>query len=350
MQEAERIVKVGIVGLGTGKKHHIPGYKSHPNAKIVAIADQNDELLQKIGQAENIPGRYHHLEDMLANEKLDIVSICLPNFLHRSSVKFALEHGCNVLCEKPMAMNTAEAEDMLQCARRTGKRLMINFSSRTNPHAHAMKELVDNGSIGDIYFVRSIWLRRRRLPGFGGWFGDRHFSGGGPIIDLGVHRLDLALYLMGFPEVDYVMASTYNYLGNEMAQAANKKFNVEDFGVALIRFKNGATLELEASWAANIKEREHISTRVLGKKGGMLYHNIGDSYDANLEYFTEIDGAHFDSQIHNPVNGAHSNMYNFVEAILHNTPHSPTAEQGVAVMRILDAIYESATKNMPVKL
>ena len=170
---------------------------------------------------------------MIRNEKLDIVSVAVPNNQHMELTIAALEAGANVLCEKPMAMNEEEAQKMLDTAKRCGKKLGIDFSYRFNPQSRAMKSMIEQGALGEIYYGRSVWLRRRGIPGMaantfntgkgktapmGSWFFDKQQSGGGPLIDLGVHRLDLALWLMGYPKPVWVMASTYAKFGPEMGR------------------------------------------------------------------------------------------------------------------------------------
>lgn len=349
MSKTDRIIRCGVVGLGVGRRRHIEGYRTHPNAEVVAIADTDPKRIQDVGDAFHIKGRYPSLTEMLKHEKLDVVSIATPNLYHKPQTVEALRAGCHVLCEKPMALSAEDAEDMIVTAKECGRRVMINFSSRTSEEAVAMKAAVDAGMLGHIYYARSTWMRRRRLPGFGGWFGQKALSGGGPLIDIGVHRLDLALWLMGFPKPTWVMGSTYDYIAQDIAKREGKKFDVEDLAVAMIKFENGATLELEASWCANIKEREHLSTRLLGTKAGILHHNIGDVYDSFAELYLEKDGCQYDMMLHPPVPNAKSNMYHFVDAILNDRPHMAGPEEGLEVMKILDAIYKSAELGEPVR-
>ena len=350
MREFKGKLRCGVVGLGVGKRRHIEGYRTHPNAEVVAIADLDPARLEDVGNAYGIDKRYPTLTDMLRHEKLDVISIATPNKLHMPQTVEALEAGCHVLCEKPMALTEKDGLKMIEASKRTGKRVMINFSTRISPEAYAIKRAVDAGTLGDIYFARSIWMRRRRLPGFGGWFGKKELSGGGPLIDIGVHRLDLAIWLMNFPKPTWVMGATYDPIAQEIARKEGKEYDVEDLAVAMIKFENGATLELEASWCSHIKEREHVSTRLLGTKGGILHHNIGDVYDSFADIYLEKDGCQYDMRLHPPVPDVHVNMYNLIEAIIKDKPHDCTPEQGLYNMRILDAIYKSAETNKPVRI
>jgi predicted dehydrogenase len=338
-----------VIGLGMGR-HHIAGYQNHPFAQVVAISDIDPARLQEIGDKYNISRRYTSAEQMLQDGKLDVVSIATPNKFHNPLALACYEAGCHVLCEKPMAMSAAEGREMLAAAQKAGKRLMINFSYRFTEQSMALKQQVDMGTIGDVYFARTIWHRRRGLPGFGGWFGQKELSGGGPLIDLGVHRIDLALWLMGYPKPVWVLGSTYNPISSTLAAKRNAKFDVEDLAVGLVKFDNGATLEVEASWAANIKESELMETRLYGTLGGLVQRNLDETYKFEAELYVEREGAHFDMKLHPPVPPVSTPMYHFIDSIVNDKPHIATGEEGLLVMEILDALYMSAAEGMPVKI
>lgn len=342
-------LKVGVIGLGMGR-HHIAGYQGHPAAQVVAIADVDEKRLSDIGDKYNIPKRYTSPEEMLSKEKLDVVSVATPNKFHMPLTIAAIEAGCHVLCEKPMAMSAGEARQMLAAAEKAGKRIMINFSYRFTEQSMALKAQVDAGILGEVYFGRTVWHRRRGLPGLGGWFGQKELSGGGPLIDLGVHRLDLALWLMGYPRPVWVLGSTYNPISSELAKASNAKFDVEDLAVGLIKFDNGATLEVEASWAANVKESELMETRLYGTKAGLVQRNYDETYKFEAEIYLEKAGAHFDMKLHPPMQPVPTAMAHFIDCLLNGTPHTATGEEGLLVMEILDAIYRSAAEGKPVKV
>ncbi len=342
-------LRVGVIGLGMGRAH-IKGWQEHPNVEVVAIADPDAVRLDKVGTEFGVAGRYASAEAMLAAEQLDVVSVCTPNKFHKELTLAALAAGCHVLCEKPMAMNAVEGRAMLDAAQAAGKRLMINFSYRFSAASRALKTQVDAGLFGDFYYGRSVWHRRRGMPGFGGWFGTKALAGGGPLIDLGVHRLDLALWLMGYPQPTWVMGSTYNPIASALAQQAGKTFDVEDLAAGFIRFENGATLALEASWAANIQEAELMETRLLGTQAGLLQKNLHEGYTFDAHVFTEVNGAPVNMHLCPPTAEAKSAMYDYAEAILTGQPHPAGGDQGLVVMEILDALYESARTGAPVKI
>ena len=342
-------LRVGVIGLGMGR-HHIAGYQTHPQAEVVAVAEPDAARLKEIGDKFSVPNRYASAEEMLAQEQLDIVSIATPNKFHHSLTLAAFKAGCHVLCEKPMAMNAAEARAMLAASKAAGKRLMINFSWRFTEQSFAMKAETDAGLLGDIYFGRTVWHRRRGLPGFGGWFGQKALSGGGPLIDLGVHRLDLALWLMGYPKPVWVMGKTYNPIAAELAAQKGALYDVEDLAAAMITFDTGASLVVEASWAANISEREQMETRLYGTKAGLVQRNTQEGYTFEAEIYLERNGSHYNMNLHGPAKAVPKPMAHFVESILNDTPHIATGEEGLRVMEILDAIYASAGQGQPVRV
>ncbi|MDE2457201.1 MAG: Gfo/Idh/MocA family oxidoreductase [Burkholderiales bacterium] len=342
-------LRVGVVGLGIGRKH-IQGWREHAGAEVVAIADPDAGRLEAVGAEFGIEARYPSAAAMLAAGPLDVVSVCTPNKFHLEVALAAFEAGAHVLCEKPIALNADEGQAMVDAARRAGRRLMINFSYRFSAASRGLKAQVDAGVFGDFYFGRSVWHRRRGLPGFGGWFGTKALSGGGPLIDLGVHRLDLALWLMGHPKPAWVLGSTHDPIARALAEQSGKTFDVEDLAAALIRFDNGATLVLEASWAANIQEAEQIETRLLGTEAGLVQKNLNEGYEFDAHIFTERHGAALDIHLHPPAQPAPSGMHDFAQAILSGEPHPAPGEDGLVVMQILDAIYASARSGEPVRI
>jgi predicted dehydrogenase len=346
-----RKLRVGVIGLGMGGAHAV-NYKKHPGVELVALADLDEVRLKKRAGEFGVSACYTDAGDMLAKEGLDLVSIATPNALHKPLTFQALKAGCHVLCEKPMAMNAGEAREMIKAAKQAKRRLMINFSTRFNPAAWAMKKEVDSGNVGDIYFSRTVWLRRRGMPGFGGWFGQKKLAGGGPLIDLGVHRLDLALWLMGYPKPVWVMGSTYDHLASAIAKEQGKSFDVEDFAAAMIRFENGATLELEASWAGHIRSGELMETRVLGTKGGMLHTHFDETkpYEWGLEIYNDRNGFQTTSRVGQGLAPVPTAMSHLVDCILEDKPHMATGEEGLVVQELLDAIYASAAKGKPIQL
>ena len=335
-------LRLGVVGLGMGLGH-ARGYMSHPQVDLVALCDMDANKLAAEASTLGVSQTYGDAVEMFDRAELDAVSIAVPNKLHAPLTIAAFEHGLHVLCEKPMARTAEEAEEMLIAARKAHKNLMINFSFRFSDMSFALKEQVDAGVLGDIYFGRSVWHRRRGLPNLGGWFGIKDMSGGGPLIDLGVHRLDLALWLMGYPEPVSVSGSTYDPIARKIAEDEGKMFDVEDLACGLIKFANGATLVLEASWALNISENEHMVTSLYGTHGGLVQRNKGGGYEFEAELYTTEGRNHFTKKLDRRTASAPSSYAEFVNSILEERQPIATGDHGLKVMRILDGIYKSAS-------
>lgn len=334
-------IRIGIVGLGIGS-HHLERFKNLPGCCVVAIADSNRERLSAVGTKHGIDQRFESADEMLERAALDAAVVATPNKFHAPIALAALRRGLHVLCEKPMAMNVGEAQAMKAAADHAGRRLMINFSYRFSGMSAALKHQVEAGAVGDIYFGRTVWHRRRGMPGFGGWFGDRELAGGGPLIDLGVHRIDLALWLMGHPEPAAVSGSTYNVIARRIAAEQKKLFTVEDLACGIVKFRNGATLMVEASWALNINEPEHMVTSLYGSKGAIVQRNTGGGYQMHAELYLEEAGNLFTKTFDSTTVPAPSAQEEFLACIRENRPPSAGAEDGIRVQKILDGLYASA--------
>ena len=260
-------LKIGIIGTGGISEVHIEGYKKHADAEVYALCDINKERAEASAKRHGVPLErvFTDKAEMLrAVPELDAVSVCTWNNEHAPCTIAALKAGKHVLCEKPMAMNSKEAMAMKAAAEKAGKLLMIGFVRRHGNDAKLVKDFVDNGHFGDIYYAKAAYLRRNGNPG--GWFSDKARSGGGPLIDLGVHVIDFVRYVMGNPQPVSVYGATFHKLGNRAnlkttkgylaadAKADTKEIcDVEDLATALIRFDNGAVLSVEASFSLNIK-------------------------------------------------------------------------------------------------
>lgn len=330
-------------------RNHALRYRDCPEAELVALCDVDAERVARVAEETNPLRTYTDYRELLADAEIDAVSVALPNALHAPVSIQALEAGKHVMCEKPLAMNSAQAEEMVATARRLGRTLMVHFNVRFNPTSQAVKRAIDEGKVGDIYFARSVWHRRRGIPKLGGWFTTKELSGGGAMIDIGVHRLDLALWLMGYPKVVSVSGSTYSYLGKQLGQRQGKVFDVDDLAAAFIRFENGATFMMETSWASNTEKREDQWTQLFGVQGGALIRNLNEGYEFEARVFRDVDGEVVGEVPETP-DPLETAQQHFCRAILNGTEPMATGEQGLNVMRILDAIYESARTGTEVRL
>ena len=337
MQES---LHVGVVGLSMGR-YHIERYRQHPGVKVQAVCDMDLQLAERTAADFGISQAFSSFEEFLAKADIQAVSIVVPNYLHKPFAIAAMEHGLHVLCEKPMALNTEEALEMQAKVRETGRKFMIHFNQRYRPEHLYFRKVIESGELGSIYYASAGWRRMRYIPGLGGWFTQKKFSGGGPLIDLGVHMLDLTRWMIGRPRALTVCASTFGHLGNQIAAARGKAFDVEDLATALIRFDNGVTLHLEVSWALNFERREKIYLEMSGTGGGLSSVNF-DYKDKDISIFREQDGVVTRSEPLTFPPEYENAQQHFANCILRDCEPEASAEDGVEIMRILDAIYESA--------
>ena len=343
-------LKVAMIGVGNISESHIPAYLANPNVELYAFCDLNRERLEEKGKRFGVTRLYTSEEEMLRGlPELDAVDICVWNCNHAPCAIMALNAGKDVLCEKPMATSAAEAEQMLEAARRNGRHLQIGFVCRFGRDCAVVEDFRDQGLLGELYFAKAHYLRRHGSPG--GWFSDKAYSSGGPLIDLGVHVIDLTRYLMGNPRPVSVYGVTYDKLLDRpgckdaldygaSSPTGEQVFNVEDLAVALIRYENGAALEVETSYSLNLRE-DRYSMELFGTKGGVRL-------NPQLEFYTEINGYMSNVQLANAEQYSdESHMFDdeinhFVDCVLNGTPCRAPAEDGVQIMRILEAVYESA--------
>ncbi len=350
-------LKVGLIGLGgICRSAHMRGYAQMDNIEIAAICDilpRKINAFQKEFHLENVPA-FTDYKDLLQVEGLDFVDICTPNYLHSVIAVEALEQGLHVFCEKPDAVSVAEAQRMMAAAEKSGKKLMVMRNNRYRKTARYVKNFIEEGKMGEIYCGRCGWQRRRGIPGKGGWFTTKEQSGG-PLIDLGVHMIDLAIWLMGNPTPVAVSACTYakfadNKVSDSVHSAFGEKkddgiFDVEDLAMGFIRFDNGACLQIEFSWASNI-EKENVFVELRGTKAGMEFKDNG------VKIFTETEGVLEDLQPKiTDVPGIHGeNLRHFADVLMNGAEPDFTPIQGVNMIKILEAMYKSAETGFEVRL
>jgi predicted dehydrogenase len=342
-------VKVAVIGVGMGKAH-AEYYQRCPEAELVALCDRDANRLAEVAGILGVSQTFTDAEELFRLPGLQAVSVALPNFLHAPVTIAALNAGLHVLCEKPLAMNATEAAEMVAAAHRAGRRLMVHFNTRFNETSQLVKQAVDNGELGDIYFARALWHRSRGIPGMGGWFTQKQLAGGGALIDIGVHRIDLVLWLMGFPRVRSVSSSTYRHLGQQLAHRQGKEFDVEDLAAGFIRFENGASLTFEISWASQAEKREDMCTHLMGMAGGAIIRNLDEGYHMEARLLKDVGGALVEAAPMTHLPGLETAQAHFVHCIQQGRETMAPGEHGLAVMRVLDAIYESARTGREVLL
>lgn len=354
-------LKVAVIGIGgIAKNRHLPAWDRMENAEVVALCDIKEERAQEAAQKYGIPAIYTDYRDVLEIEGLDAIDICTPNLYHSIIAYDALKKGINVFSEKPDAVSVAEAEKMKAAAEESGKVLMVMRNNRYWLTSEFLKKYIEDGKMGEIYTARCGWRRRRGIPGRGGWFTTKELSGGGPLIDLGVHMIDLAIWLMGNPTPVAVSGCTYNKFANsdDVSDSAESKygdknlggtFDVEDLAMGFIRFDNGACMQIEFSWASNI-ESEKYFVELRGDKAGASW----SSEDQKLKIFTEEYGTTVDylPNINNDLGVMihEANLIHFADVLLNGTEPMFVPQQGVDMIKILEAMYKSAEEGKEIRI
>ena len=337
-------LKYGCVGAGgIADWKHLKGYSAIERVEIRAICDPNIKAAERLAEKYNIPEVYEDYNEMLEKSELDFISVCTPNCFHMPVTVRALEKGVHVHCEKPLAMNAEEAQMIVDAKDKYGKKVMAALNNRFTNEAFFVKKYAEEGLFGEIYHAKCGWRRRRGIPGKGGWFTSKKMSGGGPLIDLGVHFMDLVMYFMDFPSPVTVTGETYSRFAENTSRnswsygsSGDGTYDVEDLAVGFVKLANGATVDFEFSWASNI-EKEYNYYELLGTKGGASYK------DGQLKLFSEILDTCVDIF---PNTGypkrALDEFEHFIECIVCGKEPLAPPEQAVKLMKIIDGTYESA--------
>lgn len=344
------VVNVGVIGAGSISDFHLDAYRQHPDARLAAICDLNADRAREKALKYGIPHVYTDYRELLNNPEIDAVSICTWNNTHAEISIAALRAGKHVLVEKPLCRTVEEALEIERAVRETGNILQVGFVRRYDDNARMIKAFLQSGEFGEIYYAKASCIRRNGNPG--GWFADIERSGGGPLIDIGVHVIDLCWYLMGRPKVSTISANTYRKLGNRgnikylsayrAADYDARHNTVEDMANALIRFENGASLMVDVSFTLHAK-RDETYIKLYGEKGGFELEPetiiVTEKHDVILNTIPQTDHASFS------FHGAFANeIAHFVSCVQTGSrPESPV-EDGVEIMKMLCGIYESARK------
>jgi predicted dehydrogenase len=333
-------IRIGIIGTGGIAEFHLRGYQCAREVELVACCDVMKDRGKAFAGRFGFKRSYTDYREMLAKEDLDGISVCTPNYAHKDPTIAALKRNISVLCEKPIAMNAKEAKAMVEASRKSKGLLTIGHHFRFQPANQALKRMVDAGDLGSVYYARSQSTRRVGIPGWGA-FHIKEKSAGGPMIDIGVHALDLTLWLMGFPGIQSVTGQTYTKFGKTKEQYHTwgkidpKTFTVEDFACGMARLSNGATLLIESAWASHTKEETFLQV-VLGDKGGVTAYphkaytvRNGNHIDIEFSQLPEVD-AHAEEVIW------------FVDCIRGEKEILVRPEESYQTMQLIDAIYKSS--------
>ena len=355
-----RKIKVAMIGCGGMGNGHLDGYAGYLKDlfEVVALCDIKPEKAEsskaRLGFDCKVVADYH---EVLAMEDVEAVDIATPNYMHHVIAIDALNAGKHVFCEKPDCISVQNALDMKAASEKNGKTLMVMRNNRYYDGSVYLKNLIRKGEFGEIYAGRCGWQRRRGITGKGGWFTTKEQSGGGPLIDLGVHMIDLSIWLMGNPRPVAVSGCTFMKFADNKAGAdsinatfgeakADGIFDVEDLAMGFIRFDNGACLQIEFSWASNVKEEKRF-VELRGTKAGCTWRD-----GTTVEVYSEDEtGRLYDvsPKIVN-VNGHWRNLEHFYHVIRDGVTPDFVPEQGVNMIKILNAMYESARTGAEVRL
>ena len=357
---SDRIVKIGIIGCGgiaNGK--HLPSLHKLKNVQLVAFCDLIVERAEKAAKQYGVPDAkvYTDYKELLKDESIEVVHVLTPNRSHSFITVDALEAGKHVMCEKPMAINAEEAKKMVDAAKRTGKKLTIGYQNRHRPDSLFAKAEAEKGTFGEIYYAKATALRRRAVPTWG-VFLNEYEQGGGPLIDIGTHALDLTLWMMNNYKPKMVVGNTFRKLVDQ-TDTANawgdwdpEKFTVEDAAFGYITMENGAVIELDATWALNYRHPKEATYTLCGTKAGVdtddgLWIN---SVKHGRQTAEEIDlsaggVAFYDGK---KVNNSVLDMAQWIDAVVNDHDPCVLPEQALCVTQILEAIYTSAKTGKPV--
>ena len=353
--------RVGIIGAGGMVQHHVQGFQA-ADADIVAIADVDRAAAAQAADRFGVTNVYDDVAAMLSTD-INAVSVIVPNKFHAPLTIEALEAGKHVFCEKPPALNAAEVEQMMAAAQAAGKMMMFNFNNRARPESYEIRNAIKAGRVGRINSAQAKWIRRTGIPGFGGWFTTKALSGGGPLIDL-LHMLDLAMFLMEYPEPAHVLAQTFddfitdpNFKGPwGIPDKADGVTDVEAAAHGFVTFKTGQVVSFQISWAEMVK-REEVSVTFQGTKaGGKIERLFGtDGHDDtaidSCELYFQEGGKSMNQAItvaECEDMGRVRSAQNFILSIEGKEEPLNTPPQALALMKIIDAAYKSAETGAPV--
>jgi len=341
-----RKVRFALVGVGSSGRAHAQGILDDGRGVIVAVCDPDKKRAKAVAAELGVRSVHSDVETLLASKTaFDAAVVSTPNIVHAPISVALLERGKSVYCEKPPTINAAAAQTVVKAQNSAKGVYMVGFNQRFDPWAQYVKKRIEAGKLGKIYHAQTQWHRRHWTSTFGQWFTDKEASGGGPLIDIGIHRLDQTLWLLGFPEALSVSGVTYDRLARAESRRIKKSCTVEDFSVALIKLAGGISLLLQASYLSYLPQgASEMSTLLMGTKCGYLQSGH------LLRIMTNGTSGATDTIIRHYDVPRMTAVEHFIDCVQGGKQPMCTAEQGWTVMRILDAIYESARTGQEVLL
>jgi len=341
------MLKVGLVGAGAiATTFHLPAWAQVPAASVVAVCD-TDSAAASHAAAVFKTNSYTSYDDMLAREPLDIVDICTPHALHAKQTCQALEHGLHVVVEKPLATEPSEAAAVMALAEAKDRKVMCAQHQRFRPVTRAARTLIENNELGQIYYARAQAIKCRNVPAHSASYTNRRLSGGGPLMDLGSHVIDLAWWLMGCPAPAQVLGKVMTRLavdsGTSNAGGRWGHYDVEDFACAQVQFSNGAVMSVETSYLLN-SHRDIVQVELFGDKGGLLWPELILTRDEDGDFGrTKVE-------VSDDTLASVAELDHFVECVLENKPTMIPLRESRTVVDIISAIYESSERASAVRL
>ncbi len=342
-------IRVGVVGTGGIAQFQAKSLLKLEGVEIVAGCDVREEALKDFAEKFEVPHTYTDFNEMMDLAHMEAVTVCTPNFMHRDPTVAALKAGKHVLVEKPMAMNAEEARQMVQAARQSEGTLTMGFQWRLGPGPQTLKRFIEAGQIGRPLFARVQALRRRGIPSWG-VFGRKELQGGGPLIDIGVHLIEAAHFLMGEPKPVAASAQMFTYLGDKPPETDSKwgpwdweTYTVEDLAIGLVRFENGAVMSVESSFAAHIQE-DTYGIQIMGEKGGCTV--------SPPRLFKDEAGTmvNVEPVVVGKWNTMEKKIEEWIGFLRGECETQCPAEAGLMVQEILDGLYASAEAGREVSL
>lgn len=340
-------LRVAVIGCGGIAQTHLQAMQQMPEVEVVAGCDIDPKRLKIMEEKWGVKKNYKDWKVMLKEMagQIDAVDVCTPNGVHAPASIDSSNAGLHVITEKPMAMTPDECKRMIEAAEKNGKKLCIGFQYRYHPNTQFLKRAADEGQFGKIMFVKCRALRRRGIPNWG-VFGQKHLQGGGPMIDIGVHVIEMAHFVMGSPRPVAAAGNTWTWMGNKPSNVVSqwpnwdyKTYTVEDLAIGQIRFENGAIMQIEASFVNHI-EKDVWNFELVGENGGcqwdppMIFRDQA-GYMVNIQPGWISRDAGFGTLFK-------TKLQNFVDACLNDTPMIAPGEAGLAVQKILDGVYRAA--------
>jgi predicted dehydrogenase len=345
--------RIAFIGCGGISQTHLGAFATMPDVEVVAGADIDPARLKIMEEKWNVTRVYSDWKKMLKEGGIDAVSVCTPNGLHYQPTVDALNAGCHVMVEKPMALDPSQCKKMIDTAAKNKKKLSVGFQYRYHPNTDFIARARDEGEFGNVMFVKCQALRRRGIPNWG-VFGQKALQGGGPMIDIGVHVIEMAHYVMGSPTPIAASGNIWTYMGNKKSDVASmwpnwdyKTYTVEDLAIGQIRFDNGAILQIEAAFASHI-EKDIWSFTLMGEKGGaqwdppMIFTDrAGTMINSTPSFLSSKTDFH---------NLFISKLRNWIDGCTKGTPLKASGDAGLAVQKMLDGVYRSAAAGKEVKI